>query len=394
MERIDDVFEQNVAKHGRSFINNLSILVKLTDIYDSTNDAMLNAANRFIGDLKPLLHDSDDLSVKTVDESFFIEDIRIKSSATDIDNFSALSRILDKRGIGTLTFRSSLNPESLINILYTLKKGNDASEIQSILEQSHEGDVTIEGPVFAQIDDNIDLKDTRLVAKRSYIKALSALMEIHENIKSGKNMNVKRAKRTIQSLVDCILKEEAYVLGLTTHRNIEHYYYAHSINVTILSIALGNRIGLSKYKMSILGMAALFHDIGKAELAEDYQERSTEFSKKEIELVQKHPEYGVKLLMRTRGLSEISMLSMLVSFEHHMNLDMMGYPQPSRAWVPNIFSKIVRIADDYDSFVSGRVYGHKAFSVQETLEILQNNSGKSYDPALIKAFLGFFRAEA
>jgi HD-GYP domain-containing protein (c-di-GMP phosphodiesterase class II) len=82
---------------------------------------------------------------------------------------------------------------------------------------------------------------------------------------------------------------------------------------------------------------------------------------------------------------------MLVSFEHHMKLNLSGYPRPSGGRRLNLFSRIVSIADDYDSLVSGRVYDRKRLSPQDALKQMVGASGTLYDPSLMKAFAGIFR---
>lgn len=393
MERLDDTFAEKVSKHGKALITNLSILIKLTGIYASVNEAITNVANRVLQEFKPLVGNDEELSIKMASESFFIEDVRIKATVADVDNFSFLIKILNERGIGILTFHSSLQAPDLIDTAYTIKKSHEASEIQSHLESKFKKSISIDGPVYAQKEGGIDLKDTQLVARRSYVKAIAALMDTDNSIKTGKALSVKKAKRAIQSLVDCTLKDESYVLGLTTVRNSENYHYNHCVNVALLSVALGKRIGLGKYQLGLLGMAALFHDIGKTEIPLSILNKTSELSPKETALLRMHPVDGVKQLLRTRGFTDVSILSVLVCFEHHMNLDHSGYPQTSKNRTPNIFSRIVRIADAYDSLVSGKVYSRSPLGTKETLTAMHEKSGVYYDPVLMKTFIGIFQSD-
>ena len=71
-------------------------------------------------------------------------------------------------------------------------------------------------------------------------------------------------KRVVQGIVDQILNEETSLIGLTTIRDYDEYTFTHSVNVCIFSVALGKRLGLTKLQLYDLGMAALFHDIGKS----------------------------------------------------------------------------------------------------------------------------------
>jgi len=81
---------------------------------------------------------------------------------------------------------------------------------------------------------------------------------------------------------------------------------------------------------------------------------------------------------------------MIVSFEHHMKLDRSGYPATSETRMPNLFSRIVSIADDYDSLISGRVYERKRLRLDDALARMLGGSGTIYDPSLMKAFSELF----
>ena len=71
-------------------------------------------------------------------------------------------------------------------------------------------------------------------------------------------------------------------LGFTTLKNFENYLYNHMLNTAILSIAIGKRINLPKNQLSSLGIAAIFHDIGKAEIPRSILNKPSELQSKGI----------------------------------------------------------------------------------------------------------------
>ncbi len=381
--------EDKIAKHGKSLITNLFILVRITKIYDSLNEAILNTANRLLSDLDAIMEDIGEISIKMIEGSFYIEGIRIKAGVSDIGNFTSLGGELRKRGIGAIDLVSPVRADDLIRLAYAVKTEGDAAEVQAELERGHTGNILIGGPVSLQEED-IDLKDSTAMAKRAYLKALAAIRETDASIKSGARLKLKRIKRALQLVVDCISTDESHILLLTGLRNAEAYYYCHPVNVSVLSSALGKRIGLDRVHLRNLALAAFFHDAGKVEIPLSILNKNGEFTPDEMELIRRHPVDGIKVLLRSFGLSETSILSMLVSFEHHMRPDLSGYPGTSSAKTPNIFSRIVSIADDYDSMVSGLVYERKRRSPAEALSIMNSGKGKLYDPVLLKAFSNIF----
>jgi HD-GYP domain-containing protein (c-di-GMP phosphodiesterase class II) len=84
--------------------------------------------------------------------------------------------------------------------------------------------------------------DKRRAVKKTYYKAVSLTKGVMSAIKSGEKVNLKKAKRVVESIVDSILNEEFSLIGMTTIKDYDEYTYNHSVNVSILSIALGQRM--------------------------------------------------------------------------------------------------------------------------------------------------------
>lgn len=386
METITD----KVSKCGKSLITNLYILVKITKIYDSMNETILNIAKRLLNDLELLLSDTGEVTIKIIEGSFYIEGIRVKAGVSDIESFTFLAEELKKRSIGVFDFRVPIQVEDLINLAYAITSGVEASEVQSKLESALTKGITIGGPIVLQKGEVIDLKDSWAIAKRVYLKAVAAVREMDNTIKTGRRLKLKKIKRALQLIVDCILTEEAYLIGFALSRVYENAYYYHPVNVSILSVALGKRIGFNRVQLRTLAVAAFFHDIGKIKIPLSILNKKTDYTPKEHELLKRHPVDGIKVLLKSLGLNETSILAMLVSLEHHMKLDLSGYPETSDKRKLNIFSRIISIADEYDSLVSGRVYEGKKLGMENARKVMSAGNGTLYDPLLMKAFLGIF----
>jgi HD-GYP domain-containing protein (c-di-GMP phosphodiesterase class II) len=290
-----------------------------------------------------------------------------------------------------LDFRAPITVEDLIQLAYSLKEGSEVSEIQTELERKLTKGVTVGGPVFLQKEEGIDLKDSYAVSKRAYVKAIMAIKEMSNFIKSGTRPKLKKIKRALQLLVDSIVTDDSYLKDFTSMKDFEDYSYIHPVNVSILSVILGKRIGLNKPNLRTLAIAALLHDVGKINIPSNILNKQTDFTPKEEELIRRHPVDGVKILLKSFGLSETLILSMLVSMEHHIKMNLSGYPPIAGTGKPNIFSRIVSIADDFESLTSARVYERRQLNREDALKSMIRGSGVLYDPSLIKAFVGIFR---
>jgi HD-GYP domain-containing protein (c-di-GMP phosphodiesterase class II) len=385
-----ETIENRVSRYGKSFITNFAILVRTVGIYNSANETIINMAKRMLDDIDIFLEESGEFTLKIIEGSFYIEGVRIKASVSDIEIFGSLAMEFKKKFIGVFDFRSPFTVDDLILLAYSLREGLDAAEIQTTLEKKQAKGITIGGPVLLQKEEGIDLKDRYAVAKRAYLKALLSFKEMNNSLKSGTRMKLKQIKRALQLIIDCISTDESYLLGFTVERNVEDYYAFHAVNVAILSVILGKRIGLGRPQLRTLAISAVFHDIGKIEIPSGILGKKTDFSPKELELIRRHPVDGIKILLKAFGLSETLILSMLVSYEHHMKANLSGYPEVSGTRKLNPFSQIVSIANDYDSLISGRVYERKKLGREDALRFITQGSGTIYDPLLLKAFTGIF----
>jgi len=191
----------------------------------------------------------------------------------------------------------------------------------------------------------------------------------------------------MESMVDHILEEEQLLLGMTAIKDYDEYTYHHSVNVSILSIALGQRLGLSRKVLTELGMVALFHDTGKTEVPSEVLNKPTNFTDDEWKIIKKHPMWGVRAILKLKKLDELTMKSAIVSFEHHMNVDHTGYPKIRQLMELDLFSRIVSLADQYDAMTSSRVYSRTPMAPDKALSIMSDRAGTQLDPLLFKFFI-------
>jgi HD-GYP domain-containing protein (c-di-GMP phosphodiesterase class II) len=188
-------------------------------------------------------------------------------------------------------------------------------------------------------------------------------------------------------MVDLILQEDSTLLGLTNLRSHDEYTYNHSVNVCILALAIGQRLGYNKKKLSELGMAALFHDLGKFSIPLEVLNKPTDFTEAEWTIMRRHPIFSVKELVRLKGVDEMAVRVTIGAFEHHLNYDLSGYPKLANKRKLSLLGRIICIVDCYDALTSSRVYNRVPFPPDKALRFMLSKSGKAFDPILMKIFV-------
>jgi putative nucleotidyltransferase with HDIG domain len=184
-----------------------------------------------------------------------------------------------------------------------------------------------------------------------------------------------------------MLQDENTLLGLATLRSHDEYTYSHCVNVCILALSMGQRLGYDRAHLSELGVAALFHDVGKADIPLEILNKGSEFTAEEWRVIRRHPVLGVKSLLRLKGLDDVSTKIVIAGFEHHLNYDLSGYPKIAVPRTLTLFGRIIALVDCYDAMTASRVYSRVPLAPDKALRLMSAKAGTVYDPLLMKLFV-------
>jgi len=159
--------------------------------------------------------------------------------------------------------------------------------------------------------------------------------------------------------------------------NYADWVYTHSINVAILSLMIGKALGYKERDLHILGLSAILHDVGYLLIPKSLMFESNHFN----DIVQQHCELG-KALLDDFPVKEVCKDVVL---QHHERLDGSGYPNGLESEEINPYTKIVMVADAFDSMTTERPYG-KTMSQEIAVKKLQSMVAK-YDRSVVSIFI-------
>lgn len=221
----------------------------------------------------------------------------------------------------------------------------------------------------------------------TYSSAMHSLQDISQRLAANKNAGLGKSVQLVQNMVDLIMSDDNVLLDLSTIRDYDDYTFTHSINVSILSLCLGHRIGLGKVQLSRLGLSALFHDLGKIDIPKQILNKPGKLTPKEYNIIQQHSIYSVRRILRLRASYDRKASIMLAPFEHHLRYDLSGYPKTPRKKPVSLFGRIITVADVYDAVTAPRVYRESYMSPDRALGLMLKDSGTIFDPILLKVFI-------
>ena len=378
--------DREIAKNAKDIINQIAVVIRNATVHDIGNIAVLSAIDRLLATVNPLLAAGEILTLELMGEFFYLNEFRVRYSMEYLLNFDFLVREFKRRGLGSIVINSTLATQDMQTFVKTfITSPYSASPFDAMVEGVASVDSITVGPLKKIKEDGES--DIRKVVKKTYFNAVSYTRGVINKIKSGERVSIKKAKRVVESMVDLILEEEGLLVSMTAIKDYDEYTYHHSVNVSILSVALGQRLGLSRKALTELGLVALFHDIGKMEVPPEILNKPTNFDEEEWRVIKKHPFWGVRAILKVKGLDVTSIKTAIVAFEHHLNYDMSGYPKVSKPLDLDFFSKIVSLADQYDAMTSSRVYSRVPLAPDKALSVMMERAGTQLDPLIFKFFI-------
>lgn len=202
-----------------------------------------------------------------------------------------------------------------------------------------------------------------------------AMVDITEIKKKEKELDISYKKLNeffeglILSFVNAIDAKSSWTKG-------------HSERVTKYAIAIAKEMDLNKEEIEMLRIASLLHDIGKIGTYDMILDKPKSLTREEFNLINMHPIRGVEILEPIHQLKHI----LPIIKHHHERIDGKGYPNGLKGNEIPLLSRIICVADSYDSMTSDRPY-RAALGKEHAIEELRRYSGIQFDHNVVEAFL-------
>lgn len=149
-----------------------------------------------------------------------------------------------------------------------------------------------------------------------------------------------------------------------------------------ISSEIARSMGLNDDKIHEIEIVAKGHDIGNIAIKRELLNKEANLTKTEYEEIKKHTESGYQIFKSVDIYSSLaeSILS------HHERWDGKGYPRGLLGDQIPIASRIIAVADAYVAMTSERPY-REALGKKEAVDEILKNSGKQFDPEIVKIFI-------
>ena len=157
----------------------------------------------------------------------------------------------------------------------------------------------------------------------------------------------------------------------------------HVIRMSRLSARLAKEINLTDEECQLMLQASPMHDVGKIGIPDEILLKPGKLNEEEWVIMRKHPEIGSEILSGSN--SAIMQMAESIALTHQERWDGSGYPRGLKGEEIPLAGRIVAICDVFDALTSKRYY-KEAYSVEKSMQIIEQGSGKDFEPILVDAF--------
>ncbi|MES9869332.1 MAG: HD domain-containing phosphohydrolase [Sedimenticola sp.] len=158
----------------------------------------------------------------------------------------------------------------------------------------------------------------------------------------------------------------------------------HVLRMAKYSRLIAEYMGLPIADCDEIEFASPMHDIGKIGVPDQILLKPAHLTREEAKLMKQHTVIGYNILQNSQ--SRFIELGSIIALNHHERFDGNGYPNGLSGEAIPLPARIVAVADVYDALRSHRPY-KTAWSRQDTIAYILEQSGKHFDPDCVDAFI-------
>lgn len=355
-----------VLKECENLIQNINAALKNFSFYPKGHPYVSQPIDRSYKLIQSFIDESGEVLIAYLDGVIWVQNIPIPQDFL----WDTVVKVFVKLKKESLVISKGLDQEEWSDFITVVASNITKDLTEEVLNYPH--------IIFGGIE-----KEAKKEAIEVYNEAKAVITRVIEEVRLGKIPKADDVKFVVNKMLDQVLKNKQTMLALTLIKSYDEYLFNHSVNVAILSLALGETLKLRPDLLKELGTAAMLHDIGKVSIDPKVVLKPDKLTEEEWQEMKKHPVNGYEILKQMEGLSEVIYK---VALEHHMRYDLSGYPEIAKDYKLHPASMILSICDCYDAMTTHRIY-QRCYEPREALEFMSKMAGKNFEPNYLKAFI-------
>lgn len=215
-----------------------------------------------------------------------------------------------------------------------------------------------------------------------FVEAATVVKSINKTIFSQPEQTIKEANKLVDSVAEVFLNSNDTVMHLIQQTGANEELYFHTLNVSVLAMMLASEMKCTEAQIKSVGLAALFHDLGKVNVPEKILNKTEPLTKPEQNFFELHTQYGVDVGQEA-GLPNIVLE---VIENHHEHMDGSGYPKKIKGDAIRMPTRIVTIANVYDNLCN-HIDPNQSLTPHEALSLMYAHKRAQFDPSVMATMI-------
>ncbi|HWQ08300.1 MAG TPA: HD domain-containing phosphohydrolase, partial [Holophaga sp.] len=346
-------------------------------IYTGDHPKFKEYLNRLYGVVQEILEDRKELVLGIIggeaaweDEIFF--NLRGK--------LGLLIDFLEKNGVERIIFQQGLRFEELREFIIFLTR---VKRQEKISEQEYFNLHGIQNIRAGKLRTMVRGEEAVTVADETrarYDKSVHTVSNALNVVLEKEEVDYLDLRFNILGIMEDFVGRHQELLNLVSVKRRDLVTFVHLLNVTLLSMFFASKLQFAKDDVLDLGIAALYHDVGKLYISLKVIQKESKLSEGEFLQVRNHPLLGARILEGYKD--ALGILPIVTCYEHHLRYDMTGYPKSPYARKPHPASMMISICDVYDALALKRSY-KKDYPPEKIHELMMLEKGQIFDPQLL-----------
>ncbi|MEJ2610570.1 MAG: HD-GYP domain-containing protein [Candidatus Thiodiazotropha sp.] len=215
-----------------------------------------------------------------------------------------------------------------------------------------------------------------------YEKSVESVRKLMEVLFATPEKAVHIADEVVGNMASGLTDDTEATMQLVSLKGKHESSYYHSLNVTTLSLVLGQKLGLNPEQLHTLGLGALFHDLGHQKIPTQILLKKKSLTAAEEKIYQRHTTLGVEMANKI-GVLPKEVIAIIG--QHHERLDGSGYPKGMTQEV-GLLPRIIAVVDHYDELCN-HSDPKRSLTPYEAVSMMFSKEQGKFDKTVLTTFI-------
>jgi len=361
-------------EHHQELIQGLAAAIKGLRLYPMQHPAIEQRNRTLLNAFTQIFSHQPTIRMGLLEGTLFVEDSLF---ADDNPAAGEMVKLFNTLEIEGFQFSSGIHRAELESFLQLLMdapgKGDDFIRA---LEQKQLEHIRV---ASVETTDELQEQDS---PHKVYGKALKVINDIFEDVRMGRIPSADEAVGVVKNMARITLEDPHALFALSLLKDYDNYTFTHSVNVSVLALAVGRACRVDEEQLRELGLGGLLHDIGKLKVDINIINKPGKLTDEEFVKIKEHPTFGADIV---KQMADISQNVIDIIEGHHLRFDRTGYPENAKGRTVSQLADMAAIADTYDAMTTMRSY-QNPMTPRTALEVLRKLAGTTLNGDFLERF--------